>query len=165
MKIGFLIVDMQKIFLDELREKINIKSAVEHINYVSEMLRSKGQCIIHIQDIESENENNSDQIDFIPEIVIAESDLILKKIKSNSFMNTDLEKILKDKEVELIIVSGFSAEHCVLFTYNGALERDFRTVILQNGILSANFSAVSEIQRDRNLISYPVVEFLTGIES
>ncbi|MFZ1323384.1 MAG: isochorismatase family protein [Ignavibacteria bacterium] len=161
MNIGFLIVDMQKIFLDELREKINVQRAVEHINYVSEMLRSKGHCIVHIQDIESENENNSDQIDFIPEIVIAETDLRLRKIKSNSFMDTELEKILKDKNIELIIVSGFSAEQCVLFTYNGALEREFNSVILQNGILSANISAVSETQRDRNLISYPVVEFLT----
>jgi len=161
MNIGFLVVDMQKIFLDELREKINVQRAVEHINYVSEMLRSKGHCIVHIQDIEDENENNSHQIDFIPEIVIAERDLRLKKIKSNSFMDTDLEKLLKDKEVELIIVSGFSAEHCVLFTYNGALERGFNSVILQNGILSANISAVSETQRDRNLISYPVVEYLT----
>lgn len=165
MKIGLLIVDMQKIFLDDLREKIIVKRAVEHINYVSEMLRSKGHCIVHIQDIESENENNSDQIDFIPEIVIAENDLRLKKIKSNSFIDTDLDKILKDKGVELIIVSGFSAEHCVLFTYNGALERGFKSVILQNGILSENISAVSETQRDRNLISYPVVEFLTGTES
>ena len=105
MNIGFLVVDMQKIFLDELREKINVQRAVEHINYVSEMLRSKGHCIVHIQDIEDENENNSHQIDFIPEIVIAERDLRLKKIKSNSFMDTDLEKLLKDKEVELIIVS------------------------------------------------------------
>ncbi|MNW20834.1 Isochorismatase family protein [compost metagenome] len=68
--------------------------------------------------------------------------------------------MLKNHGVELLIISGFSAEHCVQFTYNGASERGFRPVLLQNGILSAHSDVITAAYRDRNLISYPVIQYL-----
>ncbi|MNC50468.1 hypothetical protein D3C75_997100 [compost metagenome] len=58
----------------------------------------------------------------------------------------------------MVIVSGFSAEYCVTFTYGGGTERGFKTVMLQKGIVSKNPSVVTEVTRDRNMISYPVID-------
>ncbi|MMZ70768.1 Isochorismatase family protein [compost metagenome] len=68
--------------------------------------------------------------------------------------------MLRSRGVELLIIAGFAAEHCVLFTFNGARERGFKSVILQNGIVSARQDVITSTYRDRNLISYPVVEAL-----
>jgi nicotinamidase-related amidase len=133
MEIGFLIVDMQKIFLQGKKEKLNIERACEHINDVADLLRSKNHCVIHIQDIEGEEDLNPELLDIISEI---------------------------KREISLVIVAGFAAEHCVLFTYNGAKERGFKAVILQNGIISANSDVINNTYRDRNIISYPVIEFI-----
>jgi hypothetical protein len=65
--------------------------------------------------------------------------------------------------IELVIISGFAAEHCVLFTYNGAIERGLKPVILQQGILSKYADVITSTYRDRNLISYPVIEYLSKI--
>lgn len=160
MKIALLIIDMQKVFLSNRKEINGIEKACEYINYVAELLRSKSQLIIHVKDVEGESEREKSLSDIIPEIKVKEGDMEISKLKSNSFWNTDLENILLTNKAELVIVSGFAAENCVLFTYNGAVERNFNTVILQNGIIGENSVSILETYRDRNIISYPVIEFL-----
>lgn len=159
MKIGFLIIDMQAIHLQGI-EKKGIDRACEYINYVSDKLRSKSHVIIHIQDIEGISELNKDLYDTIPEVQIEDTDLVITKEFSNAFWRTELDQILVDQGVELLIISGYAAEHCVLFTYNGAVERGFKPVILQNGVLSTNSDAITSMYRDRNLISYPAIQYL-----
>ncbi len=160
MKIGLLIVDMQKVFLQDQREKLNVERACEHINYVADLLRSKNHCVIHIQDIEGAEDLNSELLDIISEIKVEQKDIKITKEASNAFWKTELEQILLKQEIGLVIVAGFAAEHCVLFTYNGAKERGFKTVILQNGIISANSDVIQSTYRDRNIISFPVIEFI-----
>lgn len=160
MKIALLIVDMQNVFLQDQKKSAALREACEHINYVADRLRSINHCVIHIQDIEGAQELDSDLYDFIPEIKIEKNDLRITKEASNSFWNTGLEQILLDQEVDLVIVSGFAAEYCVLATYNGAIERGFHAVMLQNGVLSTKNDAVLHTYRDRNVISYPVIDYI-----
>ncbi|WP_309270943.1 isochorismatase family protein [Paenibacillus sp.] len=116
--------------------------------------------VIHVQDIEGLQESNRELFNTIPEIQINDIDLILTKVNSSAFWKTDLEQILLNHGIELLIISGFAAEQCILFTYNGAVERGFKPVILQKGILSEFSDVITSTYRDRNLISYPVIEYL-----
>ncbi|UVI29694.1 cysteine hydrolase family protein [Paenibacillus spongiae] len=159
MKIGFLIIDMQAIHLQGIEKKV-IDRACEYINYVADILRSKSHVIIHIQDIEGILELNKDLYSTIPEVQIKDTDLVLTKEFSNAFWRTELDQILVDQGIEFLIISGNAAEHCVLFTYNGAVERGFKPVILQNGVLSTYSDAIASMYRDRNLISYPAIQYL-----
>lgn len=160
-KLGFLIIDMQHAHLEEAEKKV-IGRACEYINYVAGMLRSKEHVIIHIQDIEGMSEAHREAYQTIPEIPIKEQDLVVTKEFGNSFWQTELEKMLREHDVELLIIAGNAAEHCVLATYNGANERGFKPVILQNGIVSAHGEAITATYRDRNVISHPVISFLVN---
>lgn len=161
MKIGFLVIDMQAIHLQGVEAQM-INNACEHINYVSDLLRSNDHIVIHIQDIEGITEASRAEFDTLSDIQIKDTDLILTKEETNSFWKTELEQILRDRGVEFLILAGNAAEHCVLFTYNGARERGFNTVILQNGILSKYHDVVTATYRDRNLISHPVIKYMTS---
>jgi nicotinamidase-related amidase len=160
MKIGFLIVDMQKLFLQVQNEVLHVERACEYINYVADLVRSNNHLVVHIQDMEQANEVSSDLMSIIPEIKVEKEDICITKEDSNAFWNTELEQILKENGIDLVIISGFAAEHCVLFTYNGASERGFKPVILQNGILSTKSDVITQTYRDRNVISHPVIPFL-----
>jgi hypothetical protein len=59
------------------------------------------------------------------------------KSKSDKFLNTDLEKILKEKGIQTVIVTGNSANGAVLYTGTGAALRGLKVVVLVDG-LSAN---------------------------
>ncbi|MBT2292807.1 cysteine hydrolase [Paenibacillus albidus] len=161
-KIGFLIIDMQKAFLQDHKEQMNVERACEHINYVAEQLRANNHPVIHIQDVEGAEDLNAESLEIIPEIKVEPQDIRVTKEASNAFWNTELEQILLKHDIGLVVVAGYAAEHCVLFTYNGARERGFKTVILQNGILSSNSDVIPLTNRDRNVISYPVIEFIAN---
>jgi nicotinamidase-related amidase len=161
MKLGLLIIDLQEVHLGKVEQKAR-DQACEFINYVAGLLRSKNHTVIHIQDIEGMEASNEAAFNVIPEIQIMDGDLRVTKEYSNAFWKTDLEKILLEQGVDLLILSGYAAEHCVLFTYNGAMERGFKPVILQQGILSSHSDTITATYRDRKLISYPVIEALVN---
>lgn len=159
MKIGFLIIDLQEVHLGKVEQRA-IDTACEYINHVAELLRSKNHTVIHIQDIEGMLPEDEAKFEVIPGIHIADTDLRVTKEHSNAFWQTDLDKIVREQGIDLLILSGYAAEYCVLFTYNGAQERGFKPVLLQNGILSSKSDVIPATYRDRHLISYPVVEAL-----
>ena len=164
MKIGFLIVDMQNIFLHDQMEKLHVGEACEYINYVAGLLRSKDHVVIHIQDMEGSTEDADRQArDVIPEITVDPQDLRVMKEYSNAFWKTDLEQVLRQRGVEFLVIAGFAAEQCVTFTLNGAMERDFRAVILQRGIVSTKADAITSIYRDRPVISHQAIKFMTDL--
>lgn len=162
MKTGLIIVDMQESIVRQKMDQKVIDHACEYINHVANVLRSNDHVVVHVQDVEGMEGAEPEQYQVIPEIDVDGEDIIVTKESSNAFWQTNLEQTLRNQGVELLIISGFAAEECVLFTYNGAMERGFRPVMLQNGILSTHPEAISSTYRDRNVISYPVVDYLIG---
>ena len=59
------------------------------------------------------------------------------KSKADKFLNTDLEKILKDKGIQTVIVTGNIANGAVLYTGTGAALRGLKVIVPTDG-LSAN---------------------------
>jgi nicotinamidase-related amidase len=59
------------------------------------------------------------------------------KSKADKFLNTDLDKILKEKGVQTVIVTGNSANGAVLYTATGAALRGLKVIVPVDG-LSAN---------------------------
>ena len=161
MKLVLLIIDMQKCFLDDFVDRRALEECCEYINHVGRLLRRAGHTVIHVQDVEDADSFSAEAMDFIDEIEIEDADAKVTKIESNAFWDTELDNIVKDRGCDLVIVCGQAAEHCVIFTYNGARERGHNAVILQNGVLSGSPDRVRHLTEDRNLISYPVVKAIT----
>ncbi|WP_151734024.1 cysteine hydrolase family protein ['Paenibacillus yunnanensis' Narsing Rao et al. 2020] len=159
MKLALVIVDMQNLFLQDHKDSWKVGEACEYINHVAGLFRSKGHPVIHVQDMEGASEDLSPEArEIIPEINTDPGDLRVTKEFTNAFWKTDLEQLLHEHQAELVIVAGFAAEHCVTFTWNGAVERGFNAVILQKGICSSQPEAVSAAYRDRQIVSYNVIE-------
>ncbi len=160
MKCALLIIDMQVGFLDEYHDKTIIDSTIEYINYVSGMFRNAEQPVIHIQDVSEADTMLPEQLAISTKITQAPSDFYINKEFSNSFHQTTLSELLSKLQVDLIVLCGQAAEHCVVFTYSGASENGFPVVILQGGVASNNPSRIRALYEDRNLISHPVLRAL-----
>jgi nicotinamidase-related amidase len=74
--------------------------------------------------------------DTAKDVAPAASDPTVKS-KADKFMNTDLEKILKDKDIQTVIVTGTAANGAVLYTGSGAALRGLKVIVPVDG-LSAN---------------------------
>jgi nicotinamidase-related amidase len=159
--VALLILDLQNQFAREFAHIESFDSTIEHIEHVARIMRGAGQPVVFIKDIESIPEDSVDAA-VIPALSIAPSDIVMTKVHSNAFWQTDLEAELRTRDVGLVVVSGFAAEHCVLATYGGAQERGFRVALLQNGLASEDPEVIRVAMRHRHVVSYPVLEFILG---
>ncbi|QAY65741.1 cysteine hydrolase family protein [Paenibacillus protaetiae] len=136
MRIALLIVDMQKKFIcNEDIDRAALIQTSEYINQIADSLRANGHYVVHIRDVEDWTEETADSYEMIAEVKTEESDLHISKLYSNAFWHTELELTLRERNVQFVIVAGYASEYSVLFTYNGAREQGFKSVILQDGII------------------------------
>jgi len=59
----------------------------------------------------------------------SDDDYFVLKPKHSGFFSTTLEILLSYLEVEILILTGLTANNCVLFTANDAYMRDYRLII------------------------------------
>jgi nicotinamidase-related amidase len=74
--------------------------------------------------------------DIAKDVAPAGNEAVVKS-KADKFLNTDLEKILNEKAIQTVIVTGNSANGAVLYTATGAALRGFKVIVPVDGI-SAN---------------------------
>lgn len=159
-KAALLVVDMQKEFFGYKEAQSSLQEALEYINYMIEKFREAGQPVIFIADEEAGGGKESEGYELSDELDYTEEDIFISKTHCNSFWNTELDSKLKELGVELVVVCGFAAEYCVYGTYNGAMERGYRPVLLQHGIASTNKEHLKMIEDICNTASYAVLEYI-----
>jgi len=152
-KTALLIVDMQKNCKTNASSTDSFLSAVAYINEVSKIFRSKSLPVVIIQDLEDAGPGE-EGFDCVDELIMEESDFHIHKRFSNSFWQTELDTLLRSQDVDGVVVCGFAAEYCVLFTYNGAVERGYSTFLLQHGIAGVHEEEINRIQQLRPVVSY-----------
>jgi len=149
---------MQKKCKEATSCKETFEKAVEYINEISQYFRNKNHPVIIIQDIETGGPE-TDGFKCVDELEVSDNDFFVNKIFSNAFWQTELDTILKGEGVNCLVISGFSAEQCVLFTYNGAIERGYSSFLLQNGVAGFDDDEVKRIQLLRSVICYEALEY------
>jgi len=157
MNAALLIIDVQKAYIGHRRKERLYDMTFEYINETAKLFRESGRPVIivrHIEEDDAEKYENADELES------DESDIAIIKRYGNSFWKTDLEKILKDLDVDFVVLCGNAAEFCVLATYNGALERDFGAAMLQNGIFAASEIGLNDIAFNRPAVAYEVLEYI-----
>ncbi len=159
MKAALLIVDMQKGCKGN-DSKETMEKATEYINYTSDFFRKFGQTVVVIQDLSVGDDPDSKEFEVLDEIEVSDTDLVVHKHECNAFFDTNLHELLKDRGIELVVVCGYHAENCVLFTYNGACELGYTAAILQNGIAGSNYLDVQNVQLKRPVVSHTVLELM-----
>lgn len=79
----------------------------------------------------------------------------------DKFMGTDLEKILKDKGIKAVIVTGTAAHGAVLYTASGAALRGMQVIVPIDGISAEN--AYAEQYVAWNLVNAPRISAVTTL--
>jgi nicotinamidase-related amidase len=74
--------------------------------------------------------------DILPELAAAPGDPVLPPLGPDKFINSDLEKTLKDRGIRTLIVTGTAAHTSVLHTGGEAALRGFKVVVPVDGMSS-----------------------------
>jgi nicotinamidase-related amidase len=86
------------------------------------------------------------EYEFIDEIPIQEGDIRVTKTYGNAFTKTDLVKILKEKGTNTLFLCGLSSVGCVLATWFGAKDLDYKAFLLNNALMSHDAQYTKQIE-------------------
>ncbi len=159
MKPALLVIDVQEAFVGHKRGNEEFVKCLDNINYSMDLFHKADLPVIVIRHVA---QGDGKEHKNIKELHIAESDIEITKVYGNSFWRTKLEKVLRDLDVEFLVLCGNVAENCVNATYVGAQERDFVPTLLQNGVFARRKEFLLSHFFARELISCSAIEAMVG---
>ena len=159
MKCAFIIIDMQKGCRELCKCQREFDDAVEYINEAARIFREKGLPVVRVLDIEVGEGTGCKEFEFVDSINTHKNDIVVHKEYNNAFFKTELNEKLQELGVEFVVISGFAAEYCVLFSYNGAKEMGYGVSLLQNGIAGVEYEEVKRMQLLRPVVSIEMLEY------
>jgi nicotinamidase-related amidase len=128
MKTALLIVDVQKIMFTE-EGGVN---QGEEVSFRIASLLEKARCesvpVIFIQHTDRDGpvSEGAEGWPIHESIAPREGERIVRKAYWDSFMETDLTKVLEEMAIERLVICGMQTEFCVDTTIRGAFARGFR---------------------------------------
>ncbi len=140
--IALIIVDMIHEFVDGKFGSERARKAVPKIKELIDFGRKNSWPIIYAKDSHEENDpelkiwgkhamKGSYASEIVDEIKPGIDDMIIEKRTYDAFFNTDLEKILLEKNIQKLIVSGVSTDICVMHTVAHAFFAGFETYVVE----------------------------------
>jgi nicotinamidase-related amidase len=157
MKPALLVIDIQKAFFDiDQQTTQSLNSAIEEVNAAIALFRSKQLPVLVVQHMEADEGLVPGAEGFaLPEqLAILPSDLHIVKTYGNAFNRTPLEEELRKLGVDIVILTGFCAEYCVLSTCRGAKDRDLTPIILRGALASGSPENIRFVENVNDVISY-----------
>jgi len=139
LKPALLVIDIQNAYLAGMAQREK-EIAMLNINYYIQLFRSHGYPIIRIYHYSKQfgPEQGTDQFEFPSSVLIKPDDPKVIKTYSDGFNKTDLNKVLKEKECNTVFLCGLSAVGCVLATWIGAQNNDYKAFLIKDAIMSHN---------------------------
>jgi len=99
----------------------------------------------------------------ISELEPQDSDLVLPKRRFSAFWGTGLEKLLRERGVNTITVTGVSTPFCVLTTALDGICHDFRVIILEDCCAAYRREAhEAVVNLYRRTAVYPLLQVMTS---
>jgi nicotinamidase-related amidase len=151
---ALLIIDMLNDFVrDDGALPVPIaKNLIKPINSQINEFRKAGEPIIFVCDSHDENDKEfkawpkhaiegTEGAEIVGELNKRPEDIVVRKKRYSAFYNTELDKILKEKKVDTLLITGVLTDICVLYTAADGVMRDYKVVVLKDCVGSTSTHA------------------------
>jgi nicotinamidase-related amidase len=161
MKPALLVIDIQNEYLPYMSEDEK-KFVMRVINGAIWFFREQNLPIIRVyhSDLRWGPEEGSEGFDYPKSVIIQDSDPKIHKHYPSAFTKTDLDKILKEKGCNTLFLCGLSATACVLATYYGGIDHDYKTYLIREGIMSHNPNYTNVIKDICESVGFETMMFM-----
>jgi len=136
--------------------------AMYYINGLIELFHSNGYPIIRIyhHDTASGPKPGTELFEYPSSVLIKDEDAKVIKTYPNGFNKTDLDKIIREKGSNTLFLCGLSAVGCVLATWVGAQDHDYKAFMVKDAIMSHDSGYTDNVEEMFNAVGYDVVELI-----
>jgi nicotinamidase-related amidase len=162
MKSALLVIDVQHLLCNGDEAAYDIDRVIQRINGVAARARAAGAPVFLIQHEDSGVlRHGSDAWQLDARLSVQPDDIRLRKTACDSFHHTELQALLRARDVEQLVVCGLQSEYCVDTTVRRALALGYPVVLvsdahstIDNGVLSAAQIAAHHTKTLANLESF-----------
>lgn len=162
-KPALLVIDIQNAYLKGMAQR-DKEVAMLNINYYIQLFRNLGYPVIRIYHYSKQYgpEQGTDQFEFPTSVLIKPDDSKVIKTYPDGFNKTDLDQILKEKGVNTVFLCGLSAVGCVLATWIGAQNNDYKAFLIKDAIISHNEDYTNNIEVMFDAVGPDVITLILG---
>jgi nicotinamidase-related amidase len=160
-KPALVIIDIQNVYISMVPEREK-EVALYYINNLIGLFRSHGYPIIRVyhHDKEYGPKPGTEQFEFPSSVLIKPEDPKVIKTYGNGFTKTDLDKVIKEKGSNTLFLCGLSAVGCVLATWIGAQDHDYKAFMVKNAIMSHNSDYTKNVEDMFDAVNYDIVKLI-----
>ena len=126
---ALLIVDVQN---DVMSGAVNRDAVVANIAALVDKARAENVPVVWVQHSSDEMPEGSEGWRYVPELRQDQSEPVVHKRYGDSFEETDLEKVLAERKVGRLIVSGAQTDACIMSTLHGAVVRGYDAMLVKD---------------------------------
>ncbi|MXN66393.1 isochorismatase family protein [Stappia sp. GBMRC 2046] len=131
--VAVLIIDAQGEYLDGGLPLPGIENSLKEIKSLRDFAASQNWPVIHIRHIGQPGglfDVAGRGGAFLDVAKPREGEAVIDKRLPNSFAGTELDKVLKEKEITTLIVAGFMTHMCVSATARSALDHGYSSAVI-----------------------------------
>jgi len=160
MKPALVVIDIQKAFMPMMSD--DKEMAMEYINALIDLFRKSGYPVIRVYHTSEEYgvTPGTEGFEYPETVKILPTDPKVLKTYADGFNKTDLDKVIKETGSNTLFLCGLSAVGCVLATWNGAQNHDYKAFMVKNAIFSHNAEYTKNVEVMFDAVSYEIVQLL-----
>lgn len=111
-------------------------------------------------------------IEIVPQLAPAPGELTVRKRRYSCFLGTELDLLLRELQVQTLLVTGVDSDVCVLWTVGEAYQRDYHVRVLEDCVAGTSAAAhqaalliMRELTTGRPVLSAEAVRALGALEA
>lgn len=128
-KTALVVIDVQN---DVMAVAYQRAPVVANIQTLVDAARSTGTQIVWVQHSDDDLPKDSEEWEYIPELLRRENEPLVHKSYGDSFEGTDLEDVLARGEVGSLVVAGAQTDACIRSTIHGAFTRGYDVTLVSD---------------------------------
>jgi nicotinamidase-related amidase len=151
---GLIIIDMQRWFFRTEDRLAKLSGLLSGLNKLASAFASAGKPIVIVRTMFSSNQStwdqymrannhavlieNTSQVQDVEGLIIPDNAANVIKTRHSTFIRTDFENMLRQKNIDSIVLTGAFVDGCVGLTAIDAWERDFQVMIAKEAVVSTD---------------------------
>ena len=182
---ALVIIDMQNWFFRNEDRREKLPELIESINELIEVATNKNITIFQVITMHKADKSTwnivmkkhnfsallegSDEAELLPDIKFDSSQEIIVKTRQSTFIRTNFEEKLKEKNIDTLILGGVFTHGCVGRTAVDAYERDFNVILAKDASFShmksqekSMLEVIGEEQEQLVLSNKEIIDYLNS---
>lgn len=175
-----LVIDVQKEYFDEecnlytpnaADAKENIINIVQTAKgngikcfFIQHMHKADGSDLGRMGDFDDTPvfEEGTKGVEFIEELPVEDGDVVIKKARYNSFVNTELKSNLDKFGIDTVIIVGLMTNYCCLSTAYYAHDIDYKTIYVVDAVQGPDLPDMGYGEVSQEMLKKVVATTLLG---